>query len=205
MVVVSTTTRPGRSPRATARPSRGTGLRARRGFSLLELTIVVLIIATITVIALPRITDSGDNADVAALHADFRALNEALELYRVEHGGAYPAAISITDALTMFSNAGGTSFADMPDKANGVVFGPYLRRIPPLPLGPNEGRTVIATTAAPHVGWIYRPQKGLILPNLTGADGNVLPDVEGFLDVGGTTNGADDSAVGGAMGGGAGH
>jgi prepilin-type N-terminal cleavage/methylation domain-containing protein len=180
-------------------------LRARRGFSLLELTIVVLIIATITVIALPRITESGGNADVAALHADFRALNEALELYRVEHGGAYPAAISITDALTMYSNAGGTSFANVPDEANGIVFGPYIHRIPPVPLGPNEGRTVIAVTAAPHVGWIYRPQKGLILPNLTGADGDVPPGVQDLVDVGGTAADADAAAADGALGGGAGH
>jgi len=43
--------------------------------------------------------------------------------------------------------------------------GPYMRAIPPLPVGTRKGNTKIALIDAPGVGWIYTPASGKIRAN----------------------------------------
>ena len=54
-----------------------------------------------------------------------------------------------------------------------VVYGPYIRTIPPLPIGYRKGNTGIDTADGADVGWIYAPLRGIIRPNFTKAGGTV--------------------------------
>ena len=134
-----------------------------RAFSLVELVIVLVIIGVIAAIAVPRLTRGATNASATALAADLAALRNAIELYRAEHEGAFPTVNQFVDQMTKFSNTTGDAFATSADVANGIVYGPYLKAIPPLPVGARKGQTGVTTNNnAADFGWIYDQTNGTI-------------------------------------------
>jgi len=141
--------------------------RPNRGFSLIELVIVVVIIAIIGAIAIPRMSRGAAGASDSALVGDLAVLRNAIDLYATEHTGTFPVVATFSDQLTLFSDStGGTAAA----KDTTHVFGPYLRRIPPLPMGANKGLATIVdgTTGTPGAAagaWFYNPTTGEVKPN----------------------------------------
>ena len=136
-----------------------------RAFSLVELVIVLVIIGIVAAIAVPRITRGATRASAVALRSDLATLRNAIELYRAEHEGTFPAVARFVDQMTKFSNLAGNAFSANPDVANGVVLGPYLKAIPPLPVGARRGATGVAAVSADGVGWIYTEATGRIRAN----------------------------------------
>jgi general secretion pathway protein G len=145
-------------------------VRFRRGFSLIELVIVVVIIAIIGAIAIPRMSRGSAGAADAALAGNLSVLRGAIDLYATEHTGSYPALATFEDQLTQYTDdTGGTSAT----KTATHIYGPYLRKIPPLPTGAHKGDTGIAAPAAvPPVaevaganGWLYDVGTGQIWAN----------------------------------------
>jgi len=133
------------------------GLSDRHGFSLIELVIVIVIIGLIAAIAVPRFTRASQGSAEAALRADLKVLREAIDLYAAEHGDDWPSLRAAGDGvgpqngaaferqLTLYTNEHGEAVRT-PDAAHPL--GPYLRQIPPLPVGSNAGNTKVATINA---------------------------------------------------------
>lgn len=144
--------------------------RYRRGFSLIELVIVVVILGLISAMAIPRMTRGAGNAGAATLRGDLAVLRGAIELYRAEHEGRFPVAMAIADQLTKFTKHDGTDPQTTADVASGRIYGPYLAKVPPLPVGAQKGKTSIETADGPTVGWIYIPASGLIVANCAGTE-----------------------------------
>ncbi len=124
------------------------GKAARRGFTLVELVIVVLVIGIIAAIAAPKMFDTANNARTNSTQQSLRTLRAAIELYKA-NSGSYPAAGTITTDLR-----------------------PYLQGPFPAPqVGTNQVATVATsaadpiTTAAGTEGWIYNPTTGQIKVN----------------------------------------
>ena len=141
-----------------------------RGFSLLELVIVVVIIGIIGAIAIPRMSRGAEGAAESALRADLAVMRSAIDLYATEHGGKFPGETAITDTdeqLTQFTDSTGAYSAT---KTTTHIYGPYLRKSPPLPLGAAKGGTGIAAAPAAGVGWIYTPADGVIKSNTTAGE-----------------------------------
>ncbi|HDQ41535.1 MAG TPA: type II secretion system protein GspG [Desulfonatronum sp.] len=61
----------------------------QRGFSLIELMIVVVILGLLATLLVPRIMDRPEEARVAKAMMDIRTLESALRLYRLDNG-TYP-------------------------------------------------------------------------------------------------------------------
>lgn len=142
------------------------------GFSLIELVIVVVIIGIIGAIAIPRMSRGASGAADSALVANLSVLRNALDLYAAEHGGIYPSAANVSSALTEYTDKSGTVSASPGGKA---IYGPYLRAVPPLPVGAAKGNTGIAADATgTNVGWIYTqpagPKSAQIEPNTTSSE-----------------------------------
>lgn len=133
-----------------------------RGFSLVELVIVVVIIGIIGAIAIPRLSRGSAGAADNALRGNLSVLRNAIELYAAEHDGAYPDAAEIEDQLTMFTDEAGDTSAT---RTATHIFGPYIQRIPALPVGENRGNSGIAAVDGAGVGWIYDPDTGWIRAN----------------------------------------
>ena len=149
--------------------------RHHRGFSLIELVIVVVIMGVIAAIAIPRLSRGARTAGGSALKGDLAALRNAIELYAAEHDGKYPTATNIVNQLTQFSNLAGTAFDTSKDIANGEIYGPYLKEIPPLPVGANKGDATIdvasiAPTGVTSNGWWYNATTQAIRANLPATD-----------------------------------
>ncbi len=157
-------------------------VRARSAFSLVELVIVVVIIGVIAAIAVPRISGGAAASDESALKANLTGLRNVIDRYAAEHHGTFPGAVAdgiggtvnseaaFVNQLMNYSNAQGqVSVAKDP----AYRFGPYLRRIPPMPVGDNKNSTVVAidTSSSPPVvtggtqGWVYNPTTGEIIAN----------------------------------------
>lgn len=139
----------------------------RGGFSLIELVIVVVIIAIIGAIAIPRISRGAAGASDSALVGDLAVLRNAIDLYATEHNGTFPSAANFEAQMTEFTDSAGTP---SPTKTTSAIYGPYLRRIPPLPLGANKNANTVAdgtsgSAGATADGWFYNPTTGQIVPN----------------------------------------
>ena len=160
---------------------RGTTGHARRGFSLIELVIVVVIIGIIAAIAIPRMSRGSAGAADSALAQNLSILRNAMDMYQTEHNGIYPAvsgSVTVPDLLLKYSNIDGTAVSATKDTANGIVYGPYLRTVPPITVGANKGKNGIAVsntagtapTATATTAWLYNSVDGTIAPNASGND-----------------------------------
>ena len=138
-----------------------------KGFSLLEVIIVMAILAILAAIALPRLSRGSRGASDAALEEDLVALQKAIDLYATEHDGQFPSADNIAKQLTQYTNRQGQAQAT---KDTLHIYGPYLHAIPPLPVGHRRGNTRIASQDAEDVGWIYIPASGQIQANTSLAE-----------------------------------
>ena len=155
-------------------------------FSLVELVIVVVIIGIISAIAIPRVSGAASGASDAALRATLATLRDVIDMYAAEHGGIWPGAdgddTTLSDQLTK-----NTDDAESVGTTPGVhIFGPYLRRIPPIPVGPSVGASgVLMTNNTPIIGeidegddsegWVYNYEIGEIIANSDDLDKDGKP------------------------------
>ena len=146
-----------------------------RGFTLVELVVVIVIIGILAAIAIPRLSRGSSGAAEAALSADLATVRRALEIYNVEHQGDFPgpAADDFVEQLTQYTTLQGDA---QDEKDSTHVYGPYLRVIPPCPVGENAGsdtadEVLISDTSPPTVnaasgeGWVYNPTTGEFVAN----------------------------------------
>ena len=156
-----------------ARTHRTTG---RTGFSLIELVIVVVIIGIIAAIAIPRMSRGTAGAADSALSGNLSVLRNAIEMYASEHGGKFPGegtTVAPEQQLMQYTDDAGAVSAT---KTSTHVYGPYLRKIPPVTVGPIKGdktknTLIIPTTtdtveATPTGGWLYNESTGTIKANV---------------------------------------
>jgi general secretion pathway protein G len=138
-----------------------------RGFTLLEMMLVVVIIALIAAIAIPKFSRGAAGANDSAVAANLAVLRNAVDMFQAEHGNAYPAIATFTAQLTQFTDASGAASAT---KDATHIYGPYLRSIPALPVGAAKGSSGVAAAAGTGVGWIFNVTTGAIQTNTTATE-----------------------------------
>ena len=125
--------------------------RLRRGFTLVELTVVILIIGIVATIAAPRFFDSVGTAKNKSSAQTIEVLRDAIELYRANNS-TYPGADGTAATLK----------ADLT---------PFLRKDFPVCMVGNTNSNVFFSAANPLVvggateGWIYNKTTGEIRMN----------------------------------------
>jgi len=136
----------------------------REGSSLLEIVIVVASIAIVAAISIPRMSRGSGTANDSTMAGCLAALQGAVDQYAAEHGGTFPTAAQIDRQLTQYTDISGRVSVT---RTFPFVYGPYLSRIPTLPVGVRSGKSRIATTDAEDVGWLYSEASGKIAANTT--------------------------------------
>lgn len=66
-----------------------TSARRQRGFTLIEIMVVVVILGILAALVVPKVLDRPDQARATAARQDIGGLMQALKLYRLDHG-SYP-------------------------------------------------------------------------------------------------------------------
>jgi type IV pilus assembly protein PilA len=61
-------------------------LRNRKGFTLIELVVVIAILGILALIAVPRFTGARDNAERSAVEANLRTIDSAISVFAAENG-----------------------------------------------------------------------------------------------------------------------
>lgn len=102
------------------------GLRAPRGFTLLEVMVVVVILGILAALVVPKIVGRPDEARVIAAKQDIASLQQALKLYRLDNQ-RYPTTEQGLQALVMKP-------ATAPAPPNWKSGG-YIERLPKDPWG----------------------------------------------------------------------
>ncbi len=148
-------------------------VRRQRAFSLIELVIVVVIIGIIAAIAIPRLSRGSEGAADAALIGDLAVMRSAIDLFSTEHPGFPPVEATFENQMLLYSNPVG---ATNPVKGAGFIYGPYLRAIPPLPVGAMKGKVGIKPPPADGAGtegWVYDDGTQQIMANTAGGEADV--------------------------------
>ena len=128
----------------------------RRGFTLVELLIVVIILGILAAIVVPQFSDASSDTQVSSLRTNLQTIRGQIELFRLQHSGTYPALTTFVDQMTKRTDAAGAV------SANGA-FGPYLQAIPVNPM--NNSAELSSSTSDTAKGWYYDQNTGTFKAN----------------------------------------
>jgi len=103
-------------------------MKARSGFTLVEILIVVVILGILAAIVIPQFTDASTEAKTSSLMTDLQTMRSQIELYKIQHNDALPGAGGATfqQALTGQTDIAGAVWA----AGAGTAYGPYVQQIP---------------------------------------------------------------------------
>lgn len=95
----------------------------QRGFTLIEIMVVVVILGILAAMVVPKVLDRPDQARATAARQDIAGLMQALKLYRLDNG-SYPSAAQGLKVLV-----------EKPATAKAGTWRAYLERLPNDPWG----------------------------------------------------------------------
>jgi len=124
----------------------------RRGFTLVEILIVVVILGILASIVVPQFTNASESAKGSSVAAQLRTIRNQLELYKIQHNGSYPTLAQLQASWGVM-----ISKTDPDGTLNAAgACGPYMQHAPRNPI---ESSSTVAAAAA-GVGWVYDASTG---------------------------------------------
>lgn len=176
-----------------------------KGFTLVELLIVVIILAILAAIVVPQFASSTDEAKESALDSNLSNLRAAIDLYYQQHGhypsaklssggtcagtagsGAVNTEAAFLDQLSYYTNAAGQACTEQSDGTDPKAFpyGPYLKKhaLPSNPITSIATLNVVTTGSlkfdgnATAAGWKFDNKSGRFI-----ADDHQNADTKGGL------------------------
>jgi len=140
-----------------------------RGFTLIEVLIVVVIMAVLAGVAITRYFDTSSDAKQSVIKHNLHLLRSQIGLYNINHLGKYPELVqSGLPQLTQATNALGNNGPSGP----AYPYGPYVDVIPNNPFNDSDKVVAVATPrqtptapADESSGWQYDEATGDIWPN----------------------------------------
>jgi general secretion pathway protein G len=164
-----------------------------RGFTLIEILIVVVILGILASIVIPQFSNAAHSARENTLKDDLRYLRTQIVVFKAQHrdvapgypggdGRATPTWDLFQAQMTKYTN----NKCDTSDTGGpNYPFGPYLQKIPNNPLTGitkvlviANGQAMPTTFQGADYGWIYKPETQEIVANSSEKDSNGVPYIK---------------------------
>jgi general secretion pathway protein G len=153
-------------------------IRKNKGFTLIEILIVVIILGILAAIVIPQFSNASTAAKTSAVTTTAQSLRSQIALYKLQHNDVLPAPATFWTLMTTATDANGVAYTTA---ASAGPFGPYMQSIPANAL--NQLTTVIDVpgvqypgSAGSACGWAYDYSTGTGTGRLfgTGTDTKTL-------------------------------
>lgn len=131
-------------------------MRKQKGFTLIELVVVVMILGILAAVAAPKLLNTSSTASDNGLKQTLGVVRDAIERYAAEHGGALPGADGNQATLK-------------------TDLSTYLRgAFPTCPVNGKNDQVEVKTTAGTYTptgsnSWLYNSADGTFICNSASA------------------------------------
>jgi general secretion pathway protein G len=139
-------------------------MKAQKGFTLVEILIVVVILGILAAIVIPQFAGASTEAKEARLLSDLQSVRSQIELYKIQHNDIQPGqatgSVSFVADMTTYTLVDGTPA--VPQAPGDGVYGPYLQQIPTNPWNDFDSVTEAAADpgTAANAGWFFNTTTG---------------------------------------------
>ena len=143
--------------------------RSQRGFTLVEILIVVIILGILAAIVIPQFTSASQDARKNSLTSQLQTLRSQIELYKLQHLDQLPSQLvggtPAWDQLINKTNNAGTT-----GTTSAFPFGPYLQSAPINSLNGQSAMLVVtadqtlggALTGGSNKGFVINSNNGKV-------------------------------------------
>jgi general secretion pathway protein G len=143
-------------------------MRAKSGFTLVEILIVVVILGILAAIVIPQFTEASTEAKESRMVSDLQTMRSQIELYKIQHNDELPGSECAGKPMGGTGNAtfvqAMTSYTDVDGNvqtAPGVnVYGPYIQKIPTNPWNDLDTVGIDGTLGDDSSGWEFNTTTG---------------------------------------------
>ena len=146
-------------------------MKAKSGFTLVEILIVVVILGILAAVVIPQFSEASTEAKTSSLCTDLQTVRSQIELYKIQHNDVLPQpeAAGTWNRLTQYTDIAGEAQAA---KDATHIYGPYLQKVPTNSFN-NLGtvRTGGAAAGANTHGWVFNATTGAFQADDTAAHG----------------------------------
>ena len=151
-------------------------MRNKKGFTLVEILIVVVILGILAAIVIPQFSDASTQSKISSSQSSLQSLRSQIQLYKIQHNDQPPALAVFEEAMTMCSAANASAATDYAARTatNTTThpFGPYIQQVPTNPWNA-DGTVTVAAADATGVDWVYDAVTGNIYVGVFDAPADV--------------------------------
>jgi general secretion pathway protein G len=141
---------------------KGQKMKAKSGFTLVEILIVVVILGILAAIVIPQFTEASTEAKLSSLCTDLQTIRSQIELYKIQHNDVLPnMAVDVNgdNALTLVTLIDGSVVA----AGTADSYGPYIQKIPTNQFNDDSSIRIeagVSTAGAGTQGWVFNTDTG---------------------------------------------